>query len=61
MDTITVYYNGSAIIIFSAVARLFNLRNGQQILTEREFWQILSANASHSISLCEHQINSSEN
>lgn len=56
MQTITVWFRGSGLLVWQAVAHQLNLKNGQRITSESEYWAILSANASHSVSICEHQM-----
>jgi len=56
MQTITVYFKGRGLLIYQAVAHQLNLKNGQAINSEHEFWAILRANASFGISMCEHQM-----
>lgn len=49
MGTITVWYNGSGLLVFKEVAALLKIPNGYRIKTEEEFWEILGANAQHGI------------
>lgn len=56
MQDITVWYNRQALIVYAAVAESLKLKNGHRCRTEREFWEILSANTSHGIAICEHQL-----
>ena len=51
-DTITVYYNGSGLLVSKEVAESLNLTHGYRIKTEAEFWGIISTNARHGISIC---------
>jgi hypothetical protein len=49
-NNITVWYNGSGLLVSKEVANLRNLKHGHRIKTEAEFWQILGANATCGIS-----------
>jgi len=49
--TITVYYDGSGLLIDSDVAESLNLKDGYTIKTEVEFWKILKRNANAMISI----------
>ena len=61
LNTIFVVYNGQNLSVYRAVAACLNLKNGQEIRTEAHFWEILGANASHGISLCESQVKQKSN
>ena len=56
MGTITVWYNGSALLVSSVVAKNLNLKNGYIIKTEEEFWKILGANTTHNILVCKSKL-----
>lgn len=45
MNTITIYYNSMAVIIFQEVADMLNLFNGQEICTQDEMMDIITENA----------------
>lgn len=49
MKTITVYYNGSALLLSQDYAELNGIKNGYRIASESEFWQILNGHAEHQI------------
>ena len=53
---ITVWYDGQAIFIFKSVAEMLNLKDGQQIRTEQEFWNVLGQNASVGIAACKQML-----
>ncbi len=61
MDTITVIYDGTPMIVSSAVAVSLGLKNGQTVKTEAEFWEILRANASYNIAICSAKLNECKN
>lgn len=48
-NAIVVYYDGSGLIISAKVAEQLKIKNGYQIKTEAEFWQIFNANASQQL------------
>ena len=54
--TITVWYDGQALLIFESVAEMLNLKDGQQIRTEKEFWKILGQNAEVGIASCKQML-----
>ena len=60
-DTITVYFDGLAMSVWRAVSEPLNLKNGQILLNEKHFWEVLRANASFGISICEHEISKNNN
>lgn len=60
-NTITVIYEGQWLTVFKAVADALGLKDRQTVLTEKHFWEILHANASHGISLCEHELQTTPN
>lgn len=59
--TITVWYNQMALSIFKAVADALDLSDGEVLQTEKRFWEMLGANASYGISLCEHKLQTKPN
>jgi len=61
MKTIIVIYNGSMMSVWETVAERLNLRNGQVIQTEAHFWEVLTANASFGLSICQHQMQTKDN
>jgi hypothetical protein len=48
-NTITVWYNGSALLVNKEVADLKNIPNNYRVKSEEEFWSILGANATHQL------------
>jgi hypothetical protein len=60
-NTIVIHFRGNALIVSWAVANSLNLKNGQEIRTESHFWDILAANASHMLSICEHALETKPN
>jgi len=60
-NTITVIYRGNLLSVYRAVADSLKLKNGQTIHTESHFWEILRANASFGISLCESAMQTNPN
>ncbi len=61
MKTIIVEYKGFWLSVWKAVAERLNLTNMQVIQTEAHFWEILRANASFGLSICEHEMQTNEN
>lgn len=51
MKTITVYWQGSGMLVAAAYAEKNNLYNGYQIETVAEFWKILAGTASYSLAI----------
>jgi len=51
--TITVYHNGSGLLVDSDVAESLNLKDDYMIETDDEFWKILNRNARAMISICQ--------
>ena len=49
MKTITIWFNGSPLLILQDYADLNGLKNGYKIRTEDEFWLILHGHAAHQI------------
>lgn len=56
MQTIDVWYNGMILTVYKSVADRLNLRHGQHIRTEEQFCEVINANASFGISLCQHEM-----
>ena len=52
MSSITVWYDGKALLVFKSVAEMLNLKDGQQLRTEKEFWEVLRQNAEVGIASC---------
>ena len=61
METIVVVYEGSWMSVWKCVAERLQLTDMQVIQTESHFWEILSANASFGLSICEHEMQTNEN
>jgi len=51
MKTITVYWQGSGLLVASAYAEKNNLYDGYQIKTVTEFWKILAGTVSYSLAI----------
>ena len=49
MKNITVWYNGSGLLVSKEVANLKGIKNGYRVRTEAEFWELIGANATHGI------------
>ena len=49
METIIVWYNGMSMILNKFVADGRGIKEGYQIKTEAEFWEILAANSEYSL------------
>jgi hypothetical protein len=56
MGRITVYYNGSALLIFKEVADTIGFKDGHIIDEERKFWNTLRANALFGIAKCKEKL-----
>lgn len=56
MLRITVYYENNAMLVSKAVAENLKLHNGYRCKTEKEFWEILSANCTHNILVCKSKL-----
>ncbi len=56
--TITVYYQGSALLVYKVVADRLHLRQGQVLQTEAHLWDVLRQNATHGLLMCQHQLGS---
>lgn len=51
MKAITVYWQGSALLVAAAYAEKNNLHDGYQIKNVAEFWKILAGTASYSLAI----------
>lgn len=52
MNFVTVWHNGSALLLYRVVADRLGLR-AEQGLTEAEFWNAVQENASHGIAIAQ--------
>ena len=59
--TITVWYKQMPLFVFKAVADALGLSDGEALESEKKFWEVLGANASYGISLCEHKLQTNPN
>lgn len=56
---ITVWDNGKNLFVFKAVAEMLDLKDGQQIRTEKEFLNVLQQNATFGIATCNQMLSNS--
>lgn len=61
MKYITVYWNGSGLLVAAAYAEKNNLYNGYRVKTVAEFWKILAGTASYSLAITESKIEENPN
>lgn len=61
METITVIYNGEKVLVFKTVAQHLGICDGQTIQTLSCLKDVMCANASYGISICEHEIEPKQN
>lgn len=56
MSTITVWYNGNALSVYKVVAERLNLKHGDRIKSEKEYWDIIGEQCSHGMLISQQKL-----